>query len=72
MQQVIELSSRLTPDDPTMIDISPASLGNNPLGTNDGHGYPVNPATGQPYTPELVKRGYYRVGMRHGVSTLTR
>jgi len=57
VQQVIELSSRLTPDDPTMIDISPASLGNNPLGTNDGHGYPVNPATGQPYTPELVKRG---------------
>jgi len=57
VQQVIELSSRLTPDDPTMIDISPASLGNNPLGTNDGHGYPVNPATGQPYTPEVVKRG---------------
>ncbi|TMA65769.1 MAG: vanadium-dependent haloperoxidase [Deltaproteobacteria bacterium] len=57
VQQVIELSSRLTPDDPTMIDISPASLGNNPLGTNDGHGYPVNPATGQPYTPEFVKRG---------------
>ena len=57
VQQVIELSSRLTPDDPTMIDISPASLGNNPLGTNDGHGYPVNSATGQPYTPEFVKRG---------------
>ena len=57
VQQVIELSSRLTPDDPTMIDISPASLGNNPLGTNGGHGYPVNPVTGQPYTSQLVKRG---------------
>jgi hypothetical protein len=57
VREVIELSSRLTPDDPTMIDISPASLGNNPLGTNDGHGYPVNPVTGQPYAPELVKRG---------------
>src|SRR5437870_6466869 len=57
VHQVTGPSSRLTPDDPTMIDISPASLGNNPLGTNDGHGYPVNPATGQPYTPELVKRG---------------
>ena len=57
VQQVIELSSRLTPDDPTMIDVSPASYGNNPLGTNDGHGYPVNPVTGQPYTPQLVKRG---------------
>src|SRR3989442_4338392 len=43
VQQVIELSSRLTPDDPTMIDVSPASYGNNPLGTNDGHGYPGNP-----------------------------
>ena len=57
VQQVIELSSRLTPDDPTRIDISPASNGNNSLGTNDGHGYAVNPVTGQPYTPQLVKRG---------------
>src|SRR5437667_1036529 len=57
IRQVIELSSRLTPDDPTRIDISPASRGNNPVGTDAGHGYAVNPATGQPYTPQLVKRG---------------
>ena len=55
--QVIELASQLTPDDPTMMDSSPASLGNNPLGTNSGDGYAVNPTTGQPYAPHLVPRG---------------
>jgi hypothetical protein len=55
--EVIRLSSRLTPDDPATIDISPASYGNNPLGTNDGTGYAANPATGQPYAPQVVKRG---------------
>jgi hypothetical protein len=54
---VIRLSSRLTPDDATTIDISPASLGNNPLGTNDGAGYAVNAVTGNPYAPQLVRRG---------------
>src|SRR5437870_1160756 len=57
IREVVELSSRLTPDDPTRIDISPASRGNNPVGTDVGHGYAVNPATGQPYAPQLVKRG---------------
>jgi hypothetical protein len=55
--EVIRYSSQLTPDDGITIDISPASLGNNTLGTNDGHGRPINPATGSPYTPEIVKRG---------------
>src|SRR5262245_7516502 len=50
-------ASQLTPDDGVRIDISPASWGNNPLGTNDGHGYPVNPVTGAPYAPQLVRRG---------------
>ncbi|HXC51361.1 MAG TPA: vanadium-dependent haloperoxidase [Candidatus Limnocylindrales bacterium] len=54
---VIRLSSELTPDDPTTIDISPASLGNNPLGSNSGSGYAVNPVTGNPYAPQMVKRG---------------
>jgi len=57
---VIRASSNLTPDDGVTMDISPASFGNNPLGTNDGGGYPTNPATGQPYTPEIVKRGDFR------------
>jgi hypothetical protein len=39
------------------IDISPGRYGNNPLGTNDGTGHPVNPVTGQPYAPNVVPRG---------------
>ena len=57
---VIQASSNLTPDDGVTMDISPASFGDNPLGTNDGGGYPTNPTTGQPYTPEIVKRGDFR------------
>lgn len=53
----VRFSSMLTPDDGVMIDISPASRGNNTLGTNDGHGRPLNPVTGIPYTPQIVKRG---------------
>jgi hypothetical protein len=56
-RQVIEYSSMLTPDDGEMIDISPASLGNNSLGTNDGTGYDINPATGLPYDEQWVPRG---------------
>lgn len=40
-----------------MIDISPGAYGNNPLGTNDGHGRPQNPVTGAPYAPNVVPRG---------------
>lgn len=43
----------------TLIDISPGAMGNNPLGTDDGTGHPVNPVTGQPYAPNLVKLGDY-------------
>jgi len=57
---MIRASSNLTPDDGVTMDISPASFGNNPLGTNDGGGYPMNPVTGQPYSPEIVKRGDFR------------
>jgi hypothetical protein len=55
--EVIRMTSQLTPDDPTLMDISPASYGNNPLGTNNGTGYALNPVTNQPYTPQPVKRG---------------
>src|SRR4029077_6289729 len=67
VQQLVDLSSALTPDDGVTMDISPAlratkssvpgGPGNNPLGTNDGLGYPVNPVMGQPYTPEVVPQG---------------
>ncbi len=55
--EVIQRSSELTPDDGVMIDISPGAYGNNSLGTNDGTGHPLNPATGLPYPPNVVKRG---------------
>ncbi len=65
---VLTASSHLTPDDPTIMDISPATYGNNSLDfagdygngnfdIYDGHGYANNPVTGLPYTPNLVKRG---------------
>ncbi|MEW6270917.1 MAG: FG-GAP-like repeat-containing protein [Thermodesulfobacteriota bacterium] len=56
-RQVIELSSWLDPADGVMVDRSPGAFGNNPLGTNDGTGHPVNPVTGLPYEPNLVPRG---------------
>lgn len=57
--EVIRYSSELTPDDGVRVDISPASFGNNSLGENDGSGRPLNPVTGRPYAPNVVKRGDY-------------
>lgn len=54
---VLRASSQMTPDDGVMMDISPGAFGNNTLGANDGAGHFENPATGQPYAPNLVKRG---------------
>ena len=54
---VIEFSSRLDASDSTTIDISPGALGNNSLGANDGGGHQVNPATGEPYEPQMVNPG---------------
>ncbi|PAW87329.1 MAG: hypothetical protein B9S33_06450 [Pedosphaera sp. Tous-C6FEB] len=56
---VIRASSELATNDNVTVDISPASFGNNSLGANDGNGRPLNPVTGQPYTPNMVKRGDY-------------
>jgi hypothetical protein len=63
---VIRLSSYLDPNDGVMIDISPASRGNTPNAPQtesyDQVGYAVNPSTGQPYAPELIRRGdFYRI-----------
>jgi hypothetical protein len=61
-EQVVLFSGALDPTDGVMIDISPASRGNNDLGTNNGTGYDINPVTGLPYQPEFVPAGdYYRV-----------
>ena len=54
---VIRYDSYLTPDDGETMDIGPDARGNNPLGTNDGHGYDRNPVTGEPYAPNRVLRG---------------
>ncbi|MGZ6315104.1 MAG: vanadium-dependent haloperoxidase [Candidatus Limnocylindrales bacterium] len=55
--EVIRDSSLLDASTSQTIDISPGARGDNPLGTNDGHGHPVNPATGQPYAPDVVNVG---------------
>jgi hypothetical protein len=68
-------SAHLDPADGVMMDISPASLGNVQMlpasieeyrdyydlldGGDPGTGYPVNPATGAPYEPQMVPRGDY-------------
>ena len=55
--EVIRYSSELDPSSGATIDISPAAYGGNDLGTNDGDGHAVNPATDRPYPSEVVKRG---------------
>jgi hypothetical protein len=54
---VIRASSELTTQDGVTVDISPATIGNNTLGVNDGDGYATNPVTGQPYVSNIVLRG---------------
>ena len=69
---VARWSSHLSPDDGVLIDIAPSGMGNPgplPRRFEDypgfyepvpwGPGYPVNPVTGKPYTPQLVPRGDY-------------
>jgi hypothetical protein len=59
--EVIRDSSLLDRTGDTSMDVSPASLGANALGSNSGHGHPVNPATGLPYASDVVYTGdFYR------------
>ena len=44
VMQVLRYTAWLDVDDETTGDISPASIGNNTLGTNDGEGYERNPS----------------------------
>jgi hypothetical protein len=55
--EVIRDSSKLDPASGVTIDISPGTLGNNSLGSNDGHGHALNPSTGEPYPPDIVNEG---------------
>jgi hypothetical protein len=54
--EVIRYSSLLDPAAGIMIDISPGSIGANPLGTNEGSGRADNPITGDPYAPNIVNQ----------------
>ncbi len=53
---VIRLSSQLDPRDGVELDVGPGARGGNTLGANDGHGHDVNPATGEAYAPNVVRR----------------
>ena len=55
--EVIGYSSLLDPTDAAMIDVSPATIGANPLGTHEGTGYSLNPVTGEPYDAVTVNVG---------------
>jgi hypothetical protein len=59
--QLIRLSAELDPNDGSMIDISPATRGNTPNAplteSYSQRGYALNPYTGLPYTPQIVRRG---------------
>ncbi|HUV19387.1 MAG TPA: vanadium-dependent haloperoxidase [Ilumatobacteraceae bacterium] len=59
VNDVLRHSAMLDPAAETTIDISPASLGGNTLGTYDGDGHDVNPVTGEPYAPNVVALGDY-------------
>lgn len=52
--EVLGYSALLDPEDPATINLSPSARGNNPLGTNDGTGHPVNPETALPYPDNEV------------------
>jgi len=54
---VIRASSELTTEDGVQMDISPGAFGNASLGESRGTGHPLNPVTGLPYAPNMVKRG---------------
>lgn len=54
---LITKSSYMVHGDTNLINISPGVFGNNSLGANDGTGHLVNPYTGLPYAPNVVRRG---------------
>ncbi len=56
---IIRYSSLLDPDTADQIEIGPAGSGNNPVGTNAGSGYAVNPFTAQPYAPNVANHADY-------------
>jgi hypothetical protein len=59
--EVLRDSGLLDASSAAPIDISPRAIGANSLGSNDGHGYPLNPVTGKPYATDIARQGdFYR------------
>ena len=59
--EVIRDSGLLDATSDATIDVSPGARGANGLGSNDGHGHALNPVTGKPYAPEIVRQSdFYR------------
>lgn len=59
---LIDYSNALDPNQgpgAELINISPNTSGNRPLGTHDDQGYVTNPVTGTPYADNFVKRADY-------------
>lgn len=53
---VLRATADLDTSDGVTMDISPGVFGANPLGSNGGTGHRVNPVTGLPYAPNVVRR----------------
>ena len=59
---LLRKQSELDSTSSVTFDASPAALGNNSLGSNDGIGHALNPMTGAAYAPQIVKKSeYWRV-----------
>src|SRR5437764_1680477 len=59
--EVIRDSSLLDVASDATVDIGPGAIGANALGSNGGHGYASNPATGRTYAPDIVRASdFYR------------
>lgn len=54
--ECIRRGAELDPGDGITLDISPGTLGNSSLGTNDGTGHRVNPVAQEPYRSNVVLR----------------
>lgn len=57
VEEVLQRSSELDIEDGVVWDISPGAYGQNTLGTDDGSGHTLNPATGKAYDAQPVLRG---------------
>ena len=55
--EVLRASGQLDPADGVVVDAGPGGWGNNPLGTDDGTGHPLDPTTGQPWAAMRLLRG---------------